>query len=200
MKQTRLCSIALVLCAGAVFLTLTGFAQAQQIDVALGMNKTDAPPASKATGDHSLQQLANGIYPSISGDILLYKRFGVQAEVAWKGSKGEWGGYQPYRPLFYDVNAIWVPKIFHRTYAEMLVGLGEQSTHFYTGTTCSYVTCTNYSSSNHFMGHLGGGIKMYAKGNFFIRPEAHLYLVHNNFEFSAMHAVRYGASIGYTFK
>ena len=48
------------------------------------------------------------------------------------------------------------------------------------------------------MGHFGGGIKLFPFGNFFIRPEVHLYTVRNNNEFSSGRAVRYGISIGYT--
>jgi hypothetical protein len=49
------------------------------------------------------------------------------------------------------------------------------------------------------MGHFGGGVRFYFLGHAFVRPEAHLYLVHNNFEFSGARAVRVGASIGYAF-
>ena len=54
--------------------------------------------------------------------------------------------------------------------------------------------------SNHFfMGDVGGGIRIYAYRNFFVRPEIRLYLVHNNVEFSSSHPARYGVFIGYTF-
>ncbi len=45
----------------------------------------------------------------------------------------------------------------------------------------------------------GGGIKLYAMHNFFIRPEARFYFINNNTDFSSNHALRYGLSIGYTF-
>ena len=54
-------------------------------------------------------------------------------------------------------------------------------------------------SSNHLLGHFGGGIKIYVHGNFFVRPEANFYLIRNNYEFSAGYGTRVGASIGYTF-
>ena len=38
------------------------------------------------------------------------------------------------------------------------------------------------------------------KGGFFVRPEARLYLVNNNVDFSSPRVTRYGLSIGYTFK
>jgi hypothetical protein len=49
------------------------------------------------------------------------------------------------------------------------------------------------------MGQFGAGLKLYAHGGFFIKPEVHLYLVNNNIEYSSSHAIRYGGSIGYTF-
>jgi hypothetical protein len=50
------------------------------------------------------------------------------------------------------------------------------------------------------MGDFGAGLKLYPTHNFFIRPEAKLYLVTNNQLFSSSYATRVGASIGYTFK
>ena len=58
---------------------------------------------------------------------------------------------------------------------------------------------TNYSSDKHFMGDFGAGIKFYPKGGFFVRPEAKLYLVNNNLNFSSARITRFGLSIGYTF-
>jgi hypothetical protein len=50
------------------------------------------------------------------------------------------------------------------------------------------------------MGDFGGGIRLYPVGNFFVRPEARLYLIHGADDlFSSGHAVRYGISIGYSF-
>ena len=36
-------------------------------------------------------------------------------------------------------------------------------------------------------------------GHFFVRPEAHLYIIKNNQEFSSPYATRVGISLGYTF-
>src|SRR5882762_11291903 len=71
---------------------------------------------------------------------------------------------------------------------------------FYTNYyTCNYVSCTNYSTSTHFMGQFGAGLKLYARGGLFVRPELHYYLVNNNQEYTSSRVFRYGASIGYTF-
>ncbi len=50
------------------------------------------------------------------------------------------------------------------------------------------------------MGHVGGGVRLFVTKSIFIRPEAHLYIVHNNVEFSGSRVTRFGASIGYAFR
>jgi hypothetical protein len=42
--------------------------------------------------------------------------------------------------------------------------------------------------------------RFYVFGNLFVRPEVHLYLIDNNYDFSGPWAVCYGASVGYTFR
>ena len=200
MKQT-LHVATLLLFAGAAIFTFSSAAHAQQVDFAFGMSTMDAPGASEADINHSTVSLAGGAYPSFSGDVLIYKRIGFQGELGWKGSRRVYPGPDiPYRPLFWDFNAIYVPKLAPQAYLELLGGIGAQSTRFYIGQTCGAFSCSNYQSSNHFMGHFGVGLKLYATHNFFVRPEAHLYLVNNNLEFSSPRAVRYGISIGYTLK
>jgi hypothetical protein len=187
----------------AVFLTLaTIAATAQQFDLGFGVGTVIATSASYATTfTNSAQSLTGGAYPVFSGDFLLKKNFGVQGEIAWRASRSLYLGYQPYRPLFFDFNGVYVPDLGKHIAPELTAGIGAESTRFYTNfVNCSYFGgCTNYVSSNHFLGHFGAGIRFYPHGNFFIRPEANLYLVHNNVEFSSGHFARVGVSIGYTF-
>jgi hypothetical protein len=196
-----LISARLAILACAAFLVLSISAAAQpQIDVAFGVNTVTAPSANEATGNHTPQSLTGGAYPSFSADVLIFKNIGVQGEFAWKASRGIWQVVQPYRPMFYDFNAIFVPKIASRTYLELLAGIGSEATRFYQPfQVCDFDTCKNFVTINHFMGHFGVGLKAYPFKNFFVRPEAHLYLVNDNQEFSSGRAVRYGVSIGYTF-
>ena len=201
MKQARLLSARLTFLTCALFLALCDFAAAQpQLDVAFGMNTLTAPPASEASGNHTPQSLTGGAYPSFSADVLFFKNIGIQGEFAWKATRGNWQGLQPDRPMFYDFNAIYVPKLADRTYLELMAGIGSQATRFYQPfQVCDFDTCKNFVTINHFMGHFGVGLKAYPFRNFFVRPEAHLYLVNDNQEFSSGRAVRYGISIGYTF-
>jgi hypothetical protein len=183
-------------------LMITVVAHAQQFDAAFGLGTVSAPSAASATGDHFPQSIGGGTFISFSGDYLFKHHFGAGAEVAWRASQNNYVGVAPFRPIFYDFNGVYAPPLGKKAALELQAGIGAQSTRFYGSTvTCNTFTgtCTNYTSSNHFMGHFGGGIRLYPVGNFFIRPEAHLYLVNNNFEFSSAHSVRYGVSIGYTF-
>src|SRR5579871_6230332 len=105
-----------------------------------------------------------------------------------------------YRPIFWDFDGLYIPKLGPHAQAEFSAGIGAESTRFYTNyLNCSFVSCTNYQTSTHFMGQFGAGLKLYAKGGLFVRPEMHLYLVNNNLEYTSPYVVRYGASIGYTF-
>lgn len=183
-----------------VLLLLVSFAQAQQLDAAFGISTTTAPSANEASGNHQPQSLTGGAYPGFSADALFFKNFGVQGEYGWRGSRGTYLGVQPYRPTFWDINAMFLPKLADRTYLELLAGMGAESTRYYQPfQICDFYTCRNYVTINHFMGHFGAGLRLYATRSFFIRPEAHLYLVNDNQEFSSGRVVRYGISVGYTF-
>ena len=186
----------------STLLLAVGTAHGQQGDVAFGVGTITAPSALSASGNYSQQSLTGGAYPVFSGDVIFYKRrFGIGGEVAWRASQGKYQGFFPFRPIFYDFNAIWVPGTLRHIAPQLEAGIGAESVRFYQNFfLCGFSGCTNYSSSNHFLGHFGGGLRLYIKGNFFVRPEAHLYLVHNNFEFSSGRATRFGLSIGYTFR
>jgi hypothetical protein len=192
-----------------VFLAV-GIAQGQSGDVAFGVGTVVAPSASSASGNYYPQSVGGGAFPVFSGDVLFFKhQFGISGNVAWRASRGSYLANQPvlglvpfpYRPIFYDFNGIWVPSGAKRVVPQLEAGIGAESTRFYQNFyNCGLTGCTNYTSSNHFLGHFGAGLKLYIKGNFFVRPEAHLYLVHNNLEFSSGRAERFGVSIGYTFR
>ncbi len=182
-----------------VLFLLGGAVRAQQVDVAFGAGTLVAPSAASASGNHAPQSIGGGTFLNFSGNFLIKHHFGVGGEIAWRASQNLYGGFQPFRPLFYDVNAVWAPPVGKRVAPELMAGIGAQSSRFYQPFyQCNYFSCTNYSSSNHFMGHFGGGMRFYLRGPFFIRPEAHVYLVNNNFEFSAAYSTRFGVSIGYT--
>ena len=186
-----------------VFVLASSVSHAQQFDLAFGVGTVSAPSSITVINDfnHSPQTVGGGAYPVISGDFLLHKDFGIQGEIAWRASQNLYLGFQPFRPIFFDFNGIYAPHLGKFVEPELMAGIGAEDVRFYQNfVSCSFIGgCTNYISSKHFMGHFGAGLRLYAHGNFFIRPEASLYLVHNNVEFTSSRATRYGVSIGYTF-
>jgi hypothetical protein len=188
-----------LVCPVLVLAFLVPNAYSQQMDFAFGMNTLTAPSASDASGDHFPQSLTGGAYPSFSGGVLITHGFGVNAEVTWRASRNLYAGVAPIRPVLFDVNAVYAPR-YGRISPELMAGLGAENIRFYQNfISCGFSGCTNYTSSNHFLGHFGGGLRLYFTNSFFLRPEAHLYLVTNNNEFSSARATRFGVSIGYSF-
>ena len=200
MKQTlRIATLLAFACAALA--ALSNFAQAQKVDLAFGVSTMTAPSANFTEGVETAPSLTGGAFPGFSGDLLFFHHVGFGGEVYWRASQSSnyLGSGFNYRPLFYDFGAVYSPKLASHTYLELVGGIGALSTRFYTGTNCGPYSCTNYQSSNHFMGDFGAGIKFYPKGGFFIRPEARVYVINNNTDYSSSYATRFGASIGYTF-
>jgi Outer membrane protein beta-barrel domain len=192
----RKLGVVAVLC--GLFL-MAGSAYGQQFDAAFGLGGLSAPSSSSANLAGTPVSEGGGVYPSFSGDFLFKKHFGVGAEISWRATQAKYAGVAPYRPVFYDVDAVYVRGV-SRASLELLGGIGAESLRFYQPYfSCGFTGCTNYTSSNHFMGVLGAGVRLYVWGHMFVRPEMRAYLIHNNVEFNSNHAIRYGASIGYTF-
>ena len=171
-------------------------AHAQQFDMSFGVSGLTGP-SSTAT----LQTIGGGAYPSIGLDFLFFHNVGIGFNAAFRAKQNLYQGQLPFRPFFYDVDAVYAPPLGKRAQAELSAGLGVESLRFYTPTfSCSFTGCTNFVSSNHFLVQLGAGLRLYVTPRIFIRPDAHVYLVHNNVEFPGARATRFGVSIGYSFK
>ena len=189
----------------AAFVAFSTLAQAQKVDVGFGMSTILAPSANGYLGEnngHEPVSQAGGLYPGFSGDVLFWHNVGLGGEIFWRGSQLNYGSQLnlPVRPIFYAFNGVYSPKIANHTYLEVVAGIGAQSTRQYCGASCyDPYTNTTFVSDTHFMGDFGGGIKFYPWGGLFVRPEARVYLINNNLLFSSNHAIRVGASIGYTF-
>ena len=188
--------VSLLVAAFCLILLPGSAAHAQQFDMSFGVSGLTGP-SSTAT----LQTIGGGAYPSIGLDFLFFHNVGVGFNAAFRAKQNLYQGQLPFRPFFYDVDAVYAPPLGKRAQGELSAGLGVESVRFYTPTvTCSFTGCTNFVSSNHFLVQLGAGLRLYVTPRIFIRPDAHIYLVHNNFEFSGSRAPRFGVSIGYSFK
>ena len=177
-------------------------ALAQQADVALGFGTIVSPGAAACSISTGLCPEKGGLYPSISADVIFHRRIGFAYEVTWRGGQGAYGGSggQPFRPIINDFNAVYQPRVGKRVGVDLMAGIGFQDTRFYSGNySCTFVSCTNYTTSNHFLVDIGGGIRYYFWHHAFIRPEAKYYFINNNTnDFTNNNVLRVGASIGYT--
>jgi hypothetical protein len=208
LQENNLKRLSVLFAAFCIILFTAASVRAQQFDVAFGYSTvggnaaTDASPSDILSGNHTPQSIAGGGYPAFSGDFLFYKKyFGVGGNVAWRAHENVDIFTTPYRPILYDFNAVWAPALGKHAQAEVQGGIGAESLRFYTPfVTCNFVGCTNYTSSTHFLTHVGGGFRFYIFRDIFIRPEAHYYFVRNNFEFAGPRVTRYGASIGYSLR
>jgi len=188
---------------GILFLVLVGTLQAQQIDAQFGIGTMHATSANNfdiTSIDHSPQSLSGGVYPSLAADFIIWHNLGFNGQIAWKASQGSYQGIVPYRPILYDFNAVYARKVTRVGFVGM-AGIGAESIRFYQNfLNCnSFGQCTNYVSSNHFLGHFGGGLRFYMTPSVYIAPELHFYITHNNVEFTSPYATRYSINIGYTF-
>jgi hypothetical protein len=201
LKQILRTAILLTFACAAVA-AFSNFAQAQKIDLAFGISTIDAPAASSADSNHAPVSLTGGTYPGFSGDVLFWHNLGIGGEIYWKANQGSYPALPtnvPYRPLFLDFDAVYSPKLASHTYLELVGGIGALDSRFYCQQ-CGNGYNTNFSSDKHFMADFGAGLKIYPAHNFFVRPEARLYLVNNNQLFSSPRVTRFGLSIGYTFR
>lgn len=176
-------------------------ASAQQADFGFGVGTLVSPGSYSTNNVGFTVPEKGGAYPNFNFDVIFHKRIGFGAEVAWKATQGQYGGDggQPFRPILYDVNAVYQPRLGKKIGADLAAGIGAQSTRFYLPFCTNSFTCNNYTSSNHFDIHLGGGIRYYVWHHVFVRPELNYYRVFNNTaDFSSDNLLRVGATIGYT--
>jgi hypothetical protein len=179
---------------------VTSFASAQQLDVGLGFGTVTSSGSSACTVTACSVAEKGGTYPAIGFDVIFHKRIGFGFETAWKASQGAYGGPggQPFRPILYDFNAVYQPRFSKTVGADLMAGIGAQSTRFYLPYCTNGFTCNNYSSDNHFLVHLGGGLRYYFWHHVFVRPEVHYYKINNNVEFSSDNVIRVGGTLGFT--
>ena len=168
----------LAVLSGLVF--LASLAPAQQADAMFGggtiMSSGSCDPSIGVCPEKG------GFYPSLGADVIFHKRVGFAFESSWKGSQGAYGGPggQPFRPILFDFNGMYQPRISKKVGADLMAGVGWQTTRFYLPYCTNSFTCNNYTSSNHFLVDVGGGIRYYVWGHVFLRPEAHFYHILNN--------------------
>jgi hypothetical protein len=190
----------------AFFLLLANLASAQQADAMIGFGTVMSPSASSCNTNSTTGLFAcpekGGLYTNVGGDVIFHKHVGFGFDSTWRASQGNYGGLGiPYRPILFDFNAVYQPRLGKKAGLDLFGGIGWQSTRFYgyTPTFSCQALGACYTSSNHFLIDVGAGVRYYVYGHMFVRHEIRYYKVHNNtVDFTSGDVVHVGASIGYT--
>jgi len=180
---------------------LGGLACAQQIDVAAGGSILESPKPNTASQAYIPPADSGGVFAGGSLQYLSENYRGLNIEGAFRSKEGLYNGYQYFRPVLYDANWVYAHRFAPKFRGDFMAGIGGETLIFYQKTaSCGYGNgCRTYLNDNHFLFHLGFGLRYRAFHNMFVRPEVHYYFIPNNFEFHSDHVLRAGASIGYTF-
>jgi hypothetical protein len=187
------------LLASAGVVVFAGFARAQQIDIAVGDSTLFSAKSNSASQAYLPPPEDGGTYPSATAEAVFKNHLGLNLEAAFRYRQGLYNGYQRYRPVLSDVNAVFAPRVGAKTSADLMAGIGGETVIFYNRFANCAASCPVRISSYHFLLHAGVGLRYYFLGHLFVRPEAHYYYVVGNSEFHSGNVLRLGASIGYTF-
>jgi len=175
------------------------------IDNALSTNAFG--PCSPSSGDSFCQATPGlgGFFLGLGGDVMLWKHFGVGAEVNLQPAKSDYGPLQ-YRQTFYDFNGIYAPVNEKRMQLQLQGGIGGARTGFsFAQNSCvGTAVCSNVSqpvgNANHFQMHAGVGVQFFLTEHLFIRPQFDLHYVPNFTQQFGSNAVPEGTIwVGYNF-
>lgn len=163
--------------------------------------------SSSSSSSGSLPAEKGGAYINLGGDVVFFAhRMGINVETAWRATQGTYISQEiNYRPLLTDFNVLWQPRLGKKLGLDLTAGIGAADTRFYAPGP-SQPGVANYESTDHFMEHLGGGVRYYVWNHLFVRPEINYYHIQNNsnsvsdsgFNFNSNNVFRVGASVGFT--
>lgn len=183
-------------------LAIATAAQAQQLDLAIGGNTLWSPKNTTASVGFLAPPLKGGVYPSFSVEYVGEGHFGLLAEGAFRYHYTYYDNYQQYRPIQYDVNAVYATRLATKTRGDFMAGIGGETLLFYAPRySCGIPTggCRTFLNSTHFLFHAGVGVRYMAWRGVFVRPEAHWNFIPNNYQFHSDNVFRVGVSVGYSF-
>jgi hypothetical protein len=158
----------------------------------------------------------SGFMLSIGGNLMLWKHFGVGAEVSLEPGKQNYVALPvagtglssdeiQSRTTFYDFNGIVVPVKSKKASLQLSGGIGGMNLKFYenqsatTALTGSQSFSQFFGSSNHFQVHGGAGVQIYLTDHFFIRPQFDVHYVLNLSQFGRSTPIEAKVWVGYSF-
>ncbi len=158
----------------------------------------------------------SGFMLGVGGNLMLWKHFGVGAEVSFEPSKQNYVSLPvagtglssdviQSRTTFYDFNGIVVPVRSKKASLQLSGGIGGMNLKFYenqsanTALTGTQSFNQYFGSSNHFQIHGGAGVQIYLTDHFFVRPQFDVHYVHNLSQFGRSTPIEAKVWIGYSF-
>ncbi len=158
------------------------------------------------TGNCEPGPTIGGVFGVFGADYMFNPHFGVNGEYAFRFAQA------PYlsavqlnmRPGFYDFNAVYEPISGSdaRVVPVLEGGIGGAVVALYQ-TSCVTGICSGYSaglSANHFQVHAAAGVKLYIKGNVFVKPQFDFHYVNNyTQQFGRNWVPQFTVAVGYTF-
>ena len=145
-----------------------------------------------------------GAFAKIGGDFMFSSHLGFGVQTDFKFSQGDYLGYG-YRPLFFDVNAVYhpIPDDLTKGHVvpEIQGGIGGVRINSYVSSTSAIGGTQNVllGISNHFEVHGAVALKLYLKGGIFLKPQVDARYVPNFSQFGSNFTPEFSASLGYTF-
>lgn len=179
-------------------------------DPATGLTVTCLPGNlfDSITGNCEPGPKIGGLFGVFGVDFMFRPHFGVNGEYAFRFAQSD---YLPaaglkFRPGFYDFNAVYEPIAGRHIVPIIEGGIGGARIALYQAQTVSVTGITSTFSypaglnANHFQVHGAFGVKLYVKGNIFIKPQFDIhYVTHLTDQFERNWVPQYTVAVGYTF-
>lgn len=146
-----------------------------------------------------------GVFGVFGADFMITPHLGVNGEYSWRFTQSN---YLPsdsvnIRPAFYDFNAVYQPGSGDKRIVPVLEGgIGGAKLSLYASQSAGSVLTSSqlFGTSNHFQVHAAAGVKLYVKGDIFIKPQFDLHYVRNlTDQYGRNFVPAFTISIGYTF-
>jgi hypothetical protein len=149
-----------------------------------------------------------GVFGVFGVDFMLKSHLGFNGEYAFRFAQAP---YLPaaglnFRPGFYDFNVVYQPLSGKRIVPLVEGGIGGARIALYQTQTVSITGITNTFTipaglnANHFQVHGAVGVKLYVKGNIFIKPQVDIhYVTHLTDQFGRDWVPQLTVAVGYTF-
>jgi outer membrane protein W len=145
----------------------------------------------------------SGATIGVGGDVMLWKKFGIGAEVGFQPAKQTYVNLNASaaasglnslavqsRMTLFDFNGIYQPVSTKRAVLKLEGGIGGANLKFYeSGSSSSVLGNQNSSqylaSTNHFQVHGGVGVEIYLTDHIFVRPQFDVHYVRNLTQFGS---------------